>query len=568
MQLTMLAFALQLHVAGMAPAPASPQARPDPDSQRVLERARGAQARFERNRRGMLPWTSRSDSRCDARIGRFCWWYDGASAAVPKEPEEISRRRDELLAELDSLGRRLPSDPWLAGVRVYYHVEARRPTRADSVARQCRGRAWACGVLFAYAAQARGDYAGADSAYGAALALMPDTLRCAWRDITTLLPGDARGRYEKLSCEERVPVEERYWVLSAPRLAARANEWRVEYYGRRFVTTLLKGATTPYRLAWGDDEAEINLRYGWPVGWSRVQPTVSMGEEPSIVGHDAMPSFPFSPREELLDSLASAGDDAWDLADRQAPSRVALPFVRRVVPVQSQLARFQRGDSTLLVAAYRADDDSLRAPLVALAAARADGHVFTTTPDSLAGRAGHLRLSIAGAPLLAGVELSDTSTGTLARSRQLWAPRRDPARTQLSDLLVFHFRDEPPSELDSAVTGAVRGEVVSRNEPLGVYWETYGVAGDGDQMSTEVTLERIDHGFFRSARQRLGLTDPDSPLRIRWSEARAAVDGIASRAISLDLTSLAGGRYRVTLSLTPGGKPAIVSTREIEITER
>jgi hypothetical protein len=166
------------------------------------------------------------------------------------------------------------------------------------------------------------------------------------------------------------------------------------------------------------------------------------------------------------------------------------------------------------------------------------------------------------------VELTDTATGTLARSRTLYAPRRDSARMRLSDLLVFHYRGDPQPVLDSAAAGAVKGEVVSRSEPLGVYWETYGVAGDGDQMATEVTVERIDHGFFRSARQRLGLDDPDSPLRIRWSDARSAVDGIAARAISLDLANLPGGRYRVSLTLTPAGSPVLVSAREIEITDQ
>jgi hypothetical protein len=568
MHAMLLAFALQLRVADLTPPAAITQAPPDLDSQRVVERARGAQAQFERARRTMLPWTGRSDGRCDAYIGRFCWWYDESSTALPKEPEAIARRRATLLAELDSLGTRLPSDDWIAGIRVYYHVEARQPARADSVARGCRGSAWWCGVLVAFAARSRGDPAAADSAYVTALALMSDAQRCAWRDISTLLPGDARERYEHLSCDERIPIEERYWMLSAPRLSARANEWRTEFFGRRFVATLLARATTPYRLSWGDDEAEINLRYGWPVGWSRVQPSLALGAESSIVGHDLVPSFPYSPREELLDSLASGGDDGWDFADHGAPSRVSLPAVSRVVPVQTQLARFRRGDSTLLVAAFRAEHDSLLKPTVALAAALPDGRIVSTPLDSLPGRTGQLRLRMAGDPRLAGVELSDSSTGTLARSRVVYAPRHDSLPTQLSDLLLFHFRDGPASTLDSAAAGAVVAETVSRSEPLGVYWETYGLADDGDQPGTEVTVERIDHGLFRTARQRLGLADADSPLRIRWSDARTAVDGVAARAVSLDLGSLPGGRYRITLTVSPAGRPAAASAREIELIER
>jgi hypothetical protein len=46
------------------------------------------------------------------------------------------------------------------------------------------------------------------------------------------------------------------------------------------------------------------------------------------------------------------------------------------------------------------------------------------------------------------------------------------------------------------------------------------------------------------------------------------VDGVAARAISLDLANLPSGRYRISLILSPEGGPALVSTREIEVTDR
>ena len=567
MPLPLLAIALQLQVAGLAATPAPPQLVVRADSQRIVEQARGAQDSFEWRRRSQLPWSQGSGGRCDARIGRFCWWYDDAITSVPKEPPAIGRARRALLDQLDALGDQLPGDSWLAGLRVRYAVEDRDFASADDVAQKCTASAWSCAVLRAYAAQARGDNVGADSTYANALALMPEAQRCAWRDIRVLLAIDVRDRYEAATCAGRAAIESRYWTLSTPRFAAHANEWRVEFYGRRFVSSILKNARTPYRMSWGDDVDEMNLRYGWPIAWSRVQPQYIANDEPTIVGHDAVPSFPFAPREELLvDSLTGAGDDAWQLVDRAAAARVSLSRLRHVVPAHAQIARFERGDSTLVVAAFGATDDSLRDAHATLGAALGDGRLFAADGDTLPAHESRLRLVVPGTPLIAGVELADSVTGTLARSRMLYPVRTDSARRPLSDLLVFRFQGEPTPSLDSALAGAVAGESVLRDTPIGVYWETYGVSDQGDQVGTEVTVERIGQGFFHRARQRMGLADADSPLHIRWSDARVGISGVAARAISLDLNTLASGRYRITLSLAPTGAPVTSSSREIELT--
>ena len=74
----------------------------------------------------------------------------------------------------------------------------------------------------------------------------------------------------------------------------------------------------------------------------------------------------------------------------------------------------------------------------------------------------------------------------------------------------------------------------------------------------------MDHNWIRSTKQRLGLTPVDTPIRMKWSEARPS----AGRAVSLDLTNLDSGRYRVTLTLTKDDGTSVSSTREIELTDR
>jgi hypothetical protein len=54
---------------------------------------------------------------------------------------------------------------------------------------------------------------------------------------------------------------------------------------------------------------------------------------------------------------------------------------------------------------------------------------------------------------------------------------------------------------------------------------------------------------------------------VRWTDARPAASGISPHAISLDVGNLPGGRYRLTLSLTPGDGKAVTASREMLLTE-
>ena len=106
---------------------------------------------------------------------------------------------------------------------------------------------------------------------------------------------------------------------------------------------------------------------------------------------------------------------------------------------------------------------------------------------------------------------------------------------------------------------------MTRGRPLGLFWETYGLF-DGETVDLAVSVERVDHGWIRSARQRLGLTPVDTPIRILWTDARPpASDRAAPHAISLDLENLDPGRYRVTLTLTPAGGTPVATVREIAL---
>ena len=534
------------------------------DSVRNLRDARSAQSSFERARRYSLPEGGGSAGRCDVQLGRYCWWYDGEPPNIPPEADQITRRRAELFATLDALGERHPGDDWIAGMRVHYRIDGKKASAADSVARACGATPWWCLTLVGYAEHKLGRPAAAESAFVAAIAAMPDSAACKWRDISVLLPSSTRNYYEKLSCEARRPVEDRYWLLSRPELGAVANDWRTEFYVRRVLAALFRPATSTLQGAWGRDNEELLLRYGWPIGWRRSQTPYGSTVDISVTEYHATPSFNFAPVEALYDTSATAQNDGWELEARIPESRYAPRLVGTVAPVAMQVARFRRGDSVLVVAAHAVAHDSIGDGANAvLAVALHDG---TIRHAAAQGRIGRSRLMVESSPVLAGVEITDTTTRTLARARTLL---RVPDRSEglaLSDMLLFRAGESAPESLDAALDAAVAGDTLSRSRPIGIYWETYGIAESGESFDVGVTVERIDRSWFRGAKQLLRLAAPDNPLRLRWNDARPAAAGQATpRAITLDLANQSSGKYRITVGLIRVDGSVVASTRVIEL---
>ena len=217
-----------------------------------------------------------------------------------------------------------------------------------------------------------------------------------------------------------------------------------------------------------------------------------------------------------------------------------------------------------MVGAFFIGDDSIRAPVARLAATLQDGTTYASAPDST--MSGTAALMLPGEPVLSGVEITDSVSSTLARSRRVFPPRAA-SGSPVSDLLFYRGGGEPPETLDSALARAIPGERVQRDQPVGVYWEAYHPGEKEDSTHVSITVERIDHGFFRRARQRIGLTEEDSPLKMHWTDSRPVIGEMSTYAVSLDLSNLSSGRYRITLALSGPDGPAITSSREMELVD-
>ncbi|MGH7588196.1 MAG: hypothetical protein ACRELU_06360 [Gemmatimonadota bacterium] len=189
---------LALLLAGLAGGRAAAAQSPG-DPVRIVENARAAQSRYERVRLRHLPTTwSRSGSVRDEIVGRIALiddkdleeWRPGP------DPAPVADARRDLLAALEQAAAKLPEDGWIAGQRVFYHLEAGSTAPALEAARKCRGEGWWCRALVGWALHAAGEFVASESAFREALAGMPPRERERWTDLGLLLDGESARLFE------------------------------------------------------------------------------------------------------------------------------------------------------------------------------------------------------------------------------------------------------------------------------------------------------------------------------------------------------------------------------------
>jgi hypothetical protein len=168
-------------------------------------------------------------------------------------------------------------------------------------------------------------------------------------------------------------------------------------------------------------------------------------------------------------------------------------------------------------------------------------------------------------PLLVGVEVLARHDRRAARVRVGMRLPADAAHISVSDLLLYAPRDSTPRQLADALPLALATTSVSRAHPVGLYWETYGLPLAGADVGVSLTVTRTDEGWMHRAAAAMHLAVRDVPLDVHWREVPDAADGIASRAVSLDLSHLAAGRYRIVLTVTPPDAPPTSTAREITL---
>jgi hypothetical protein len=576
--IAMLLQAMPAQTVAIARRDASQAKSEAPDSARALRLARRAQETFEFTRRNNMPHEYGVGSHpCDVRVGRWCVWNDQTNdRKPPPEAPRTKEAREHLLALLDTIGSRFPADEWVAAQRVRYLAEAKRYREAVHVAERCTegGSRYRCRAFSAVALHDSGAVRAADSAFTAALAAMPDSVRCKWSDISVLVDDELADRYAHADCAARREIEATFWRLTTP-LYLRDHDFRDEFLARVTRTEMELNSRTPLGSPTEPAFRETGLRYGYDTWFVRGDaPAGSMGDVPIAGYREGGSGYNFVPDDDVFSSPATLRLDDWDLDRRSARTIYAPSYAHRFRQLtKQQVALFRRGDAALVLAAYDAGDDTsfARPGLEAgLFTAPIDsGHVGDAdgTVDAEASPTGVLTATAAWRPMLVSLELLDSATRTAARARYAVTPPAAAGRIGVSDLLLFAPRgaDSTAHKLADVLPLMLHGTRVSASRPLGVFWETYGVRSEGEPLAVSLTIDRIKEGWARRAAERLHLATPFSPMAVHWREVPDADNHLASRAVTLDLSRLTPGRYEINLSVTVGDAPPAVARREIVV---
>ncbi|HEY6224323.1 MAG TPA: hypothetical protein VIW26_11090, partial [Gemmatimonadales bacterium] len=139
---------------------------------------------------------------------------------------------------------------------------------------------------------------------------------------------------------------------------------------------------------------------------------------------------------------------------------------------------------------------------------------------------------------------------------------------QLSDLLVFdpvNPVDSLPQRLD-LVLPLVHGPAhVTSGARFGLYWEAYGLA-PSEPIETSVDVTPLRGGLFSRIGGWIGL-GKHRATRLSWRENAQPERDVVSRAVAVDVTGVAPGRYRLAVTVRARGQ-VVTTDREMEIARR
>jgi hypothetical protein len=516
-----------------------------PDSARIVRHVRSEQSAFESFRRTHLPIGYRSSDPCEIRVGRYCYWRGDEQDDKPPPPEErsIIERRTALIRTLDSASHALRGDAWIAGQTVRYLVEVDRTDGALDAARACKASASWCHALAGYAAHSGNRFALADSEYNTALAAMDSTERCAWLDIRDLLTDELSERFEKADCAGREALARRTLRVGAPLYSVSSSDLFTEHLSRVTRARIAERSAAADGETWADDVRQLMVRYGWPRWYSRTQPDFGSQRLPSIIGHDVGMPYDFIPSLSTLEHIGSTTQESWRLDDPRAVTGYAPPYLKTIHDVPNQIARFRRGDSTLIVAAWDARKDTtlIGRPLDAALVVWANDSVRSTIRQSNVRPIGSLATTALVDSGLVSLELLAPAEKRAARVR-MGVGARDTAALAVSDLLLYSPTAATVNSLAAVQDNAFASNVIPPSRELGAYWETYGVMALTEPARFTLTIEPTEVSWLRRVAETLRFADPTRALRIQWQEVPQTINGIAGRGVRVDVSQLRSGK--------------------------
>jgi hypothetical protein len=492
------------------------------------------------------------------------------------------------------------------GQLVHYLAEAGNLPLAERTAERCGiAETWWCSALLGYALHLQGRFVEAEAAFRAAVADLPEDEVERWTTPRYVVSEDEEERISDLDDAERGRVWEMMWRLSDPLFMQEGNDYLTEHYARLVVARNREAAENPHLMLWGEDLEETLIRYGREIGWSRVigMPAAPMSDTRDIWGHHHPMSRGYLFPEEFLRAPADVVPESWVTTPRESRNWYVAPYAPDFRGLDTQVARFRRGDDMLVIAAYRptpterdpfagqapAAPPSPRNPFARggfgqpvqtpePAAVVADGPAraaFFLMPEAAGGdpvsierteREGVMTLTAPSGRYVSSVEVFEPEAGRAWRARQ--GVVQDPmvmGLVALSDLLILREGAPIPDDLDEATALARPGVRVRSNEQFVVAWEVYGLGVD---QEVEVTLGFTEGrpAFLTRVGEFLGIVEPADPVEITFTDAGADNVQTLFRAIAIELPELEPGEYTLHVRLDLFGREPSITSRPIIVT--
>lgn len=597
------------------------QDAPSPDSAAMIRDAREAQREFEEFRVSRIPPRTRTEvGRCDVRIGRLCHWFGGAQEAdFPPELAEVGIARRELVSRLQRVQQDV-AHPWILGQLVHYLTEEGRLSEARRAAVACGlSESWWCHALEGYILHLQEDFPGAEQAFQAAVARMPDDEREEWTTPRYVLTPDGEQAFRRASETERARIRDRLWRFSDPLFLVEGNDRLTDHYARQTLARIRQDAENPHLLPWEDDLEEALIRYGRTIGWSRTRGRGNLGmglqDDRQVVSHHDPASRGYLFAEEFLEAPAEIPPEAWITAPREARTWYAAPYAPDFRGLETQVARFRRGDSLLVVGAYRPDPAYRIAGVPEPAEERGDPFgswdPFGPTPRGVESRPEEERAAGAGTERGAGelpghgggwveaglflveedgggthqilgseregvltlqaptgryvssLEILDREAGAAWRGRQgvtqVELPR---GLAGISDLLILKEDSPLPDSLEEALPLVRPGIRVRADERFAIAWEVYGLQVEEPARIT-IGFTRGRPGFLRRVGEFVGIVETDEPVEISFDETAPDDIQILFRALEMRLPTLDPGEYTLHVRLELSGREPAIASRPI-----
>jgi len=525
--------------------------------------ARSAQDAFERNRRaGLRFYNGGANASCEVQIGNLCYWNNNGDVPPPAERTDLIIERDRLLEMLAQAASADPADDWVSGMRVRYALEQQKLPMALAAARECGGTAWWCDALRGMALHVMDQHVDAALAFDRALASMPDAIRCEWTDLSPWLPTSVHEAYRAKGCVQRAADNGRILRMSQPLWLLPANDLRNELFSRHLISIVHGQGRIPYDMSFDGSIPAIQVRYGWPTAWSMQTAGALDPRLPSIIGHEPTPSYDFIPSEKALLSPSTATSDDWDSARKDARMRYATRYATGFAPLPNQIARFRRGDSTVIAGAWRLMREQRMGPApynVGLFVADDAANVISRQTKDGAPANGAVIAALGRTPRLVSLEVMAPSAKRAARVRTSVQPLG--SNVAVSDMLLLAGGDAGATpSLESVSSRAWGSNDIEPGRSFGLYWETYVPVSPAAPLQVTVRATRTSSSFTQRIGNALRLSRAMTPVAISFRDA-GRPDGLPGRAISFTWPEVPPGEYRLTVKLQ--GATSVDSTSQL-----